>query len=834
MSLSAGAGFDAMSPIEVRTETSSGGNVTGRGGDVVITSNLGPIPLLRVNASTRAGNGNVPGSGSIRIDANAGAIQFTGSSALDASARADAGSVTAATGSLMLEALTGIGSPSDWTNASSSSLVGTASFATGPIAAITTSGSIEIANLVNSSTAPGGSGPGGGVMLTANAGLITVGNIESRSLAGAAGAPAARGGNVQLGAAGPITTGMIRVDSFAGAGGASAGAGDIAAVTPNTIQAGLLSANSTAAAGQIALDGGRVRAIADVEAIGLPGSGSIMVTHDGNALVPFIVGDATLNGSTGVLRTTDASIEPVRSFLYSHLEWPNIRIVSIEQQIAGLGATSTSPTTLGQATQFEASVSQGSSVLYVWDFGDGSDPAYGPTVAHTYAAAGEFTVRVTASNPLNSVDTTLQANVTNDAPIANAGPDQTLEGGVTAVLDGSGSTDPDGHLPLAYAWAQVSGPVVALGGPTSAVASFTVPTGPAELRFTLGVTDSRGLAGATTDEVVITVPAPRYLVGGTVSGLLGSGLVLQNNAGDDLAISADGAFAFATRLLEGDTFAVTVAAQPQSPGQQCTIVNGSGTVTPPGIDSVAVVCRALTTIALDVASPAPVRADTATSYSASVSGTSGPPFDGEVAFSASTGESCLAADPSVGASQSTFACELTFTTLGPRTISASFANSTTHMDAGPASATQAVMRFADLSVVVDDGFDEVQPGAEVAWTIDWHNGGPDDAPASTISASVLPALEDAGWSCVASDGATCPAANGSGEIDATVDLPAGGALAFVFEGRLPATLPPSVVLGAAITADPLAPNYVSDQDQSNNAADDSNGVVPIFADGFEP
>ena len=58
-----------------------------------------------------------------------------------------------------------------------------------------------------------------------------------------------------------------------------------------------------------------------------------------------------------------------------------------------------------------------------------------------------------------------------------------------------------------------------------------------------------GLALACTDTPTGT--APTYTVGGTVSGLAGSGLVLRDNDGDDLPVSADGAFAFATELAGG-------------------------------------------------------------------------------------------------------------------------------------------------------------------------------------------------------------------------------------------------------------------------------------------
>src|SRR5215470_10217982 len=63
--------------------------------------------------------------------------------------------------------------------------------------------------------------------------------------------------------------------------------------------------------------------------------------------------------------------------------------------------------------------------------------------------------------------------------------------------------------------------------------------------------------------------AGAHTVGGSVSGLLGSGLVLQNKGGDNLAIRGNGPFTFAT-TIEGQ-YIVTVLVQPMGPAQTCTI-----------------------------------------------------------------------------------------------------------------------------------------------------------------------------------------------------------------------------------------------------------------------
>jgi 6-phosphogluconolactonase len=83
-----------------------------------------------------------------------------------------------------------------------------------------------------------------------------------------------------------------------------------------------------------------------------------------------------------------------------------------------------------------------------------------------------------------------------------------------------------------------------------------------------------------------------YTIGGTVTGLpSGLVLVLQNNAGDDLAVCTDCAFTFKSALANGAAYAVTVKTQPSSPAQSCAVVgNGSGTVNGASVTDVAVVC----------------------------------------------------------------------------------------------------------------------------------------------------------------------------------------------------------------------------------------------------
>ena len=80
---------------------------------------------------------------------------------------------------------------------------------------------------------------------------------------------------------------------------------------------------------------------------------------------------------------------------------------------------------------------------------------------------------------------------------------------------------------------------------------------------------------------------PTYTAGGTVSGLTGT-MILQNNGGDDLAITSNGAFTFSTAVADGSGYSVTVKTQPA--GQTCFVTNGSGTVSGADVTDVAVGC----------------------------------------------------------------------------------------------------------------------------------------------------------------------------------------------------------------------------------------------------
>jgi N-acetylneuraminic acid mutarotase len=84
-------------------------------------------------------------------------------------------------------------------------------------------------------------------------------------------------------------------------------------------------------------------------------------------------------------------------------------------------------------------------------------------------------------------------------------------------------------------------------------------------------------------------PPVAYTVGGTVSGLAGSGFVLQDNGGNNLAVSSNGTFTFTAALASGTAYKVTVLSQPTNPNQTCTVSAGTGTLTS-NVTNVLVTC----------------------------------------------------------------------------------------------------------------------------------------------------------------------------------------------------------------------------------------------------
>jgi PKD domain len=157
----------------------------------------------------------------------------------------------------------------------------------------------------------------------------------------------------------------------------------------------------------------------------------------------------------------------------------------------------------------------GESLTYTWT------QISGPPVALANATAAQasfaappigpggamLTFALTVSDGIASGadSVTVQVENVNHTPAADAGADQTKNGGSLITLDGTASSDPDGDG-LTYAWTQLSGTPVTLAGAASATPSFTAPTvGPSGTQLAFQLTVADGLGGRATDQVEVFV-----------------------------------------------------------------------------------------------------------------------------------------------------------------------------------------------------------------------------------------------------------------------------------------------------------------------------------------
>ena len=106
----------------------------------------------------------------------------------------------------------------------------------------------------------------------------------------------------------------------------------------------------------------------------------------------------------------------------------------------------------------------------------------------------------TVDSPADEVIITVKP--ANEAPTANAGPDQTVNEGDLVTLDGSGSSDPDSD-PLAYHWTAPDGITLNLDIPLNP--TFTAPEVDADTDYTFSLVVNDGTTDSPADEVIITV-----------------------------------------------------------------------------------------------------------------------------------------------------------------------------------------------------------------------------------------------------------------------------------------------------------------------------------------
>ncbi len=187
--------------------------------------------------------------------------------------------------------------------------------------------------------------------------------------------------------------------------------------------------------------------------------------------------------------------------------------------------------------QFDGSGSSdpdGDTISFAWDFGDGNT-ATGMMPTHTYAAAGNFEVRLVVNDGQADSDpsvtsATISAPPVNLAPVADPGGPYAAEPGQVITFDGSASADPNGDA-LTYSWDFGDGSTGSGVNPTHSYAATGTYT------VTLTVNDGQLDSNPVPTSAEIALPAanraPTADPAGPYSGNTGQAIRFDGSGSSD-------------------------------------------------------------------------------------------------------------------------------------------------------------------------------------------------------------------------------------------------------------------------------------------------------------
>jgi uncharacterized repeat protein (TIGR01451 family) len=134
--------------------------------------------------------------------------------------------------------------------------------------------------------------------------------------------------------------------------------------------------------------------------------------------------------------------------------------------------------------------------------------------------------------------------------------------------------------------------------------------------------------------------------------------------------------------------------------------------------------------------------------------------------------------------------------------------------------TDTLIPTADLSITKTDGQTGAAQGQPLTYRIVVANAGPSSVSGATVTDTMPSALTGASWTCAGTAGSSCGTASGSGNINTTVSLPAGGGVTYTVS----ATVSPGATGSLVNTATVAAPAGVTDPNPANNSAADTDVI----------
>ncbi len=128
---------------------------------------------------------------------------------------------------------------------------------------------------------------------------------------------------------------------------------------------------------------------------------------------------------------------------------------------------------------------------------------------------------------------------------------------------------------------------------------------------------------------------------------------------------------------------------------------------------------------------------------------------------------------------------------------------------------------ADLSISKDNGQTSTVPGEQTTYTIIVTNNGPSDVSGATVTDNFPAILAGVTWTCSSSGGASCTA-GGSGNINDTINLPAGTSVTYSATGTVNSNATGTLANTASVTA----PGGATDPNPGDESDNDSDDLTP--------
>jgi PKD repeat protein len=274
-------------------------------------------------------------------------------------------------------------------------------------------------------------------------------------------------------------------------------------------------------------------------AVSFDGSGST----DSNATITdytWDFGDGTTQDAHGNPITSHPYTSPGKYVVTLIVTNSNGESESTTQMVtvdAAPTASFTASPTFQTAASFDASdsgESVGTITSYTWDFGDGSpqDVESGPTVNHTYAQRGSYTITLTVTNDAGQSATSAETLTIDDPPTVGITPPSsaTTPNGLESFNTQVTTPDP-GQSIVSYNWN--------FGDPNSADNTATGPSAdhayasPGTYHVSVTVTDDLGVSTTSTAVVSVDMPPTASFVASPNQPTPGSQVSFNAGASND-------------------------------------------------------------------------------------------------------------------------------------------------------------------------------------------------------------------------------------------------------------------------------------------------------------